>query len=45
MKKFMFYTAALIGLYLVVANATGFGKALTAVSQGYAAGVRELQGR
>lgn len=45
MKKVLTYTAVLVGLYLVVANATGFGKAVSSTAQGYATGVKVLQGR
>lgn len=45
MRTFLTYSAGLIGLYLVVAYATGAGKVLT--SAGTAAGgyARVLQGR
>ncbi len=45
MQKALTYTAVLVGVYLVVANATGFGRALGAASNAYNTGVRTLQGR
>lgn len=45
MRKALTYTAVLVGAYLVVANATGFGKAVSAAASGYATAVRTLQGR
>lgn len=45
MKKFMLYSAALIGTYIVVANATGFGRAFNAVSSGVTGYAKTLQGR
>lgn len=44
-KKFLVYTFIAIGGYIVVANATGFGKALTAAGNTYSQGVKTLQGR
>jgi hypothetical protein len=45
MKKFLIGSGILIGLYLVVANATGFGTSVQAVGTAYAQGVKTLQGR
>lgn len=45
MQKALTYTAVLIGVYLVVANATGFGRAIGAGSGAYNSAVRTLQGR
>jgi len=45
MKKALLYTALLVGTYIVVANATGFGKAVSATAAGYSQGVKTLQGR
>jgi hypothetical protein len=44
-KKLLMYTFIAIGGYIVVANATGFGKALSAAGNTYNSGVRTLQGR
>lgn len=44
-KKLLLGTGILVGLYLVVANATGFGKAVAASGQAYAGAVKTLQGR
>jgi len=44
-KKFLLGTGVLIGLYLVVANATGFGRAVAAAGSAYSGGVKTLQGR
>lgn len=45
LRKGLMYTAVLVGAYLVVANATGFGKAVSAAAGGYSTAVRTLQGR
>lgn len=45
MKKFVALTFGAVGLYLIVANATGFGKAVSAVGSNYVQGVKVLQGR
>jgi hypothetical protein len=45
MRKALTYTAILIATYLVVANATNFGKAIGASASAYATGVKALQGR
>jgi hypothetical protein len=45
MKKALTYTAMLVGAYLIVANATGFGKAVSAAAGGYSTAVKTLQGR
>ncbi len=45
MKRFLIGTGVLVALYLVVANATGFGKSVQAVGGVYAQGVKTLQGR
>lgn len=45
MRTALFYTAVLVGTYLVVSYATGAGKFLTAAGGAYATGVRALQGR
>lgn len=44
-KTLLKYTFGTIVVYLVVANATNFGKALTAAGGVYRTGVRALQGR
>lgn len=44
-QKFLVGTGILIGVYLIVANATGFGKAVSAASGAYVGGVKVLQGR
>jgi hypothetical protein len=44
-KKFLLGTGILIGIYLIAANATGFGRALQATGNVYAQGVKTLQGR
>lgn len=44
-KKVLLYTGILVGSYLVLANATGFGKAVSAGASGYSTVVRTLQGR
>jgi hypothetical protein len=44
-KKFLVLTFVAIGGYIVVANATGFGKAVQAVGGVYNSGVKTLQGR
>jgi len=45
MRKALTYTAGLIALYLVVANATGFGKAISAAGTAGRGLVTGLQGR
>jgi predicted small secreted protein len=45
MQKLMYYTAGLVALYLVVANATGFGNDLKAAGSAYSGAVKTLQGR
>lgn len=45
MGKLLTYTAVLVGLYLVVANAPGFQRAFGSVAAGYTGGVKTLQGR
>jgi hypothetical protein len=44
-RQMMKYGVALIGLYVVVANASGFGKALGAVRTTTTDVTRTLQGR
>ncbi len=44
-KKFMLGTGILIGVYLVVTNATNAGRLLQSGGNVYAQGVRTLQGR
>jgi hypothetical protein len=44
-KKVLWYTAALVGTYLVVANATNAGKVLTSGASAYSTAVKTLQGR
>ena len=41
----MFYTAVLVGTYLVLSYATNGGKLLAAAEGAYSGGVRTLQGR
>lgn len=45
MRNLLLYTAALVGVYLLVSNATGAGRLITASGNVYAQGVRTLQGR
>lgn len=45
MKQLLMLTAVLVGVYLIVSNATGAGKFLTAAGGVYSGGVRTLQGR
>lgn len=45
MSKFLFYSAVLIGTYLLVAHGTDAGRVLAAGANGYATGVKALQGR
>lgn len=45
MKVALKYVAGLIGVYIVVANGTNFGKAFTAASNGTSTVFRTLQGR
>lgn len=44
-KKVLFYSAALIGGYLVLVNYTGFSKDVTASSQGATSVIKGFQGR
>lgn len=44
-RKALTYTAALIGLYIVVANGSKFGRVFTAGARGSSGFVRTLQGR
>ncbi len=44
-KKFLLGTGLLIATYLVVSNATGFGRSVQAASSAYVSGVKVLQGR
>lgn len=43
--RFLMYSAGLIATYLVVANATGFGKAINATSASGVALIKGFQGR
>jgi len=45
MRKALFYSAVLIGTYLVVANATGAGKFLTAGGTSASTVIKAFQGR
>ena len=45
MKKFLVGTGILVGIYLLVANATGTGTLVQAGSNAYNSGVKVLQGR
>jgi hypothetical protein len=45
LKQSLRYGAGLIGLYIVVANATGFGKVITAGAAGSSQLTKTLQGR
>lgn len=45
MQKFLTYSAVLIGVYLVVSNATGAGKLITASGNSGSKYVKTLQGR
>lgn len=45
MKAVIFYTAVLVGTYLVVSHATGAGRLLNIGFTGYSGAVRTLQGR
>lgn len=45
MRRAMTYTAVLVGVYLVLAYATGAGKLLTSGGSVYVSAVRSLQGR
>lgn len=44
-RKALFYVAALIGTYLVVANATGFGNALKSAGTAGSGVIKTLQAR
>lgn len=45
MKKVIVISGVLIGVYIVVANATGFGKAFGAAAEGVTKYAKTLQGR
>lgn len=45
MRQVLYYTAALVGAYLVLAYATGAGQLLRAAGSTYVQSVRTLQGR
>ena len=45
MRKALTMGAVLIGVYIIVANATGFGKAMTSTASGVATTVKVFQGR
>lgn len=45
MRKLLIYSAALIGVYLVVANATGAGRVIASVGTAASGYARTLQGR
>ena len=45
MQKFVFYSAALIGTYLLVANATNAGKLISAAGTAGSGYAKTLQGR
>lgn len=45
MSKFLKYTAALVGAYLLIANATNAGKLFTSGASAYSTSVKALQGR
>lgn len=45
MKTALKYGAVLIGLYIVVANGTNFGKAFSSTANGTASVAKTLQGR
>jgi len=44
-RTYMKYSAVLIGLYLVVVHASGFGTAIKAGASGLGTVTRDLQGR
>jgi hypothetical protein len=44
-SKGLYYTALLVGTYLVVSRATNTGRLLSSGSSAYAKAVRTLQGR
>jgi len=44
-KTLLVGTGALVAIYIIVANATGFGRAVGAGSSAYNSGVKVLQGR
>lgn len=44
-RKFLLYSALLVGTYLVVAHATDAGRLITSSAGGYATAVKALQGR
>jgi hypothetical protein len=44
-RKALTYTAVLIGTYLVLARATGFGKVMSSSASAYVKSVKALQGR
>lgn len=45
MGKIILGTFVLVGIYIAVANYTGFGKDVSAVGGAYSQGVKTLQGR
>lgn len=45
MKKALTYTAILVGIYIVVSNATDAGRLLGSGSKAYNSAVKTLQGR
>lgn len=45
MRTVLTYTAALVGVYLVVSYATGAGQLLKSAGGVYVSGVKALQGR
>lgn len=44
MKQYGKYFASLVGLYIIVANGSGFGTAFTAGANGLATVTKQLQG-
>jgi hypothetical protein len=45
MRTILLYTAGLVAVYLLVSNATGAGRLISAGSSAYTGAVRTLQGR
>jgi hypothetical protein len=45
MKQALFYTAILVGVYLLVSHASDAGKLFTSAGNAYVGGVKVLQGR
>lgn len=45
MRKILPYTAGLIALYIITANASNFGKVISAGAAGASQDVKTLQGR